>query len=69
MMYHDNPRRCEPESWLWYSVCTPTGVYREYKLPVEDAYMTAAHRRQYRELQKLAEAHGTHITASAYRRG
>lgn len=55
-------------AWLWYSVSTP-GVFKEYELPADDKRMTATHRRQYAELQRLAEAHGAAITASTYRRG
>lgn len=66
--YHAEPNRAEPNSWMWYAVQTPT-VFREYKLPVDDALMSRTHRRQYAELRRLAEAHGASITASAYRRG
>lgn len=67
-MFHDNPNRAVPNSWMWYSVSTPS-IFREFKLPVADEHMTSTHRKQYRELQALAAAHGTHIHESGYRRG
>lgn len=60
--------RAEPNRWLWYSVSTPS-VFLEYRLPADDAHLTATHRRQYAELQRLAERHGTYVCASPYRRG
>lgn len=62
------PNKSAPDNWQWYCVQTPS-VFREYKLPVDDARMTATHRRQYAELRRLAEQHGASITAASYRRG
>lgn len=67
-MFHAEPNRSEPNSWMWYGVQTPS-VFREYKLPVDDALMTRTHKRQYAELKGLAEQHGASITATSYRRG
>lgn len=57
-----------PNTFRWYSVETPS-VFREYKLPESDAHMTRTEKCQYRELQRLAEQHGTSIRAHDYRRG
>jgi hypothetical protein len=64
----NHTHRTAPNSWLWYSVDTPS-VFREYKLPTDDTIMTRTHKRQYRELQELAEIHGCRINALPYRRG
>lgn len=61
-------RQSAPASHAWYSVETPQ-VFREIKLPVLDRHMTAAQKRQYRNLLALAEQHGTHVRESQFRRG
>jgi hypothetical protein len=57
-----------PDLFMWYSVETPQ-VFVEHKLPVEDQYMSATHKRRYQQLLDLAEQHGTTIRVSRQRRG
>jgi len=52
----------------WCSVATPS-VFREHLLPIDADHMTVAQRRALRQLDALAEMHGTHITRSSYRLG
>lgn len=63
--YHTKSAR---ETKAWFSVETP-GVFREFKLTIADEDMTATERRQYVQLQRLAEKHGTTVRMSTYRRG
>ena len=67
-MYHSEPNRAEPNAYLWFSVETPS-VFREYKLPACSSDWSRSDGRKLRELETLAERHGTHIHRSAYRRG
>lgn len=64
----DYERAAYPNAWAWFSVETPS-VFCEYKLPIADRLMTAAHKRQWAKLERLAEAHSTRIQSSPYRRG
>ena len=60
--------RSEPARHLWFSVETPS-VFKEIKLPACNADWTKSQWTQFNKLEALAEAHGTHIQRSTYRRG
>jgi hypothetical protein len=67
-MYHAEPNRAEPSRWTWFSVETPS-VFKEHKLPASEADWSKGDRRDFRELEALADRHATHIRRSEYRRG
>jgi hypothetical protein len=62
------PNKVSPPTHIWFCVETPA-AFREYKLPANNATWTRADRRKFRELQRLAEDHGTYIQRNGYRRG
>jgi hypothetical protein len=56
------------KTFLWHSVETPS-VFREVELPAEPTLDNIREGRDRETLEALAEAHGTHINTSHYRRG
>ena len=56
------------EDDMWFSVETPQ-VFAEYKLPADEKRWSRTQGSQYLRLVDLADAHGTHIKRTAYRRG
>lgn len=60
--------RRSTETMAWFSVETPS-VFREISLPDDEDVWTKTDRRNYDRLSALAEAHGTYVQTSAYRRG
>ena len=52
----------------WHSVETPS-VFREYKLPLRSVCDTAEQKKQRKELERIAERHGTYIRRTPYQRG
>jgi hypothetical protein len=70
-MFHCSPNRSSPDNskvvW-WHSVETPS-VFKEYAFPEYEGLWTAADKRKMRELEALAEAHGTHVQRHHWRRG
>jgi hypothetical protein len=65
MLYHSEPNRAEPARWIWFSVETPS-TFREYKLPSSEAEWSWDDRRNYRELETLAERCGKPVHRSAH---
>ena len=63
MLYHSEPNRAEPARWIWFSVETPS-TFTEYKLPSSDAEWSWDDRRNYRELETLAERYGKPVHRS-----
>ena len=70
-MYHCSPNRSSPDNskvvW-WYSVETPC-VFKEYALLDHEGLWTASDKRKMRELEGLAECHGTHVQRHHSQRG
>lgn len=66
-MYSSSPRTSEPNRFAWFSVETPA-VFREYRLPLH-GYETRTEKRQRKELEAIAEVHGTSVKVHGYRRG
>ena len=67
-MYHAEPNRAAPNRWTWFSVETPS-VFKERKLPASEADWSKDDRRNYHELEALADRYATYIRRSEYRRG
>jgi hypothetical protein len=67
-MFHSEPNRATPLRHIWFSVETPQ-VFREYKLPADNAQWTKADEQKIAELEHLAERHRTYIHRSDFRRG
>ena len=68
MMYANEPRKSRPDIGAWYYVETPA-VFFEAFLYNDDDRMTRQMRRDYTKLKRLADATGSPIRASSYRRG
>jgi hypothetical protein len=56
------------DGYRYYQVETPV-IFREVMLPEDRDDFSPTQEREMKRLEKLAEAHGTHVQTSSYERG